>query len=74
MSLSSSERERYRRHLALAEIGEPGQEKLRGARVLIVAHLGRPKGDTYADRATGPRPTAEGEGAGATASATTGSS
>jgi phosphoglycerate kinase len=25
----------------------------RGARVLIIAHLGRPKGDSYADRATG---------------------
>ena len=25
----------------------------RGARVLITAHLGRPKGDTYADRAAG---------------------
>jgi phosphoglycerate kinase len=25
----------------------------RGARVLIIAHLGRPKGDTYADRAAG---------------------
>jgi phosphoglycerate kinase len=34
----------------------PTIQKLRdrGARVLIVAHLGRPKGDTYADRATGP--------------------
>ena len=36
MSLSSSERERYRRHLALTEIGAAGQEKLKGARVLIV--------------------------------------
>src|SRR5262249_28038816 len=36
MSLSSSERERYRRHLALAEIGTAGQEKLKAARVLIV--------------------------------------
>src|SRR5215813_14983039 len=25
----------------------------RGARVLIIAHLGRPKGDSYADRAAG---------------------
>jgi len=36
MALSISERERYRRHLALGEIGEAGQEKLKGARVLIV--------------------------------------
>src|SRR6201982_2161516 len=36
MSLSSSERERYRRHLALDEIGTAGQEKLKAARVLIV--------------------------------------
>ena len=36
MSLSTAERERYRRHLALSEIGEAGQEKLKAARVLIV--------------------------------------
>jgi sulfur-carrier protein adenylyltransferase/sulfurtransferase len=36
MSLSTAERERYRRHLALSEIGAPGQEKLKAARVLIV--------------------------------------
>ncbi|HVN44694.1 MAG TPA: molybdopterin-synthase adenylyltransferase MoeB [Steroidobacteraceae bacterium] len=36
MSLSARERERYRRHLALSEIGAAGQEKLKGARVLIV--------------------------------------
>ncbi|TLY70829.1 MAG: TOMM precursor leader peptide-binding protein [Gammaproteobacteria bacterium] len=36
MSLSSSERARYQRHLALAEIGVPGQEKLKAARVLVV--------------------------------------
>jgi len=36
MSLSTAERERYRRHLALAEMGEAGQEKLKAARVLIV--------------------------------------
>ena len=34
MSLSTAERERYRRHLALREIGEAGQEKLKAARVL----------------------------------------
>src|SRR5437764_1066237 len=34
--LSSSERARYQRHLALAEIGVPGQEKLKAARVLVV--------------------------------------
>ena len=36
MTLSHSERERYQRHLALAEIGAAGQEKLKAARVLIV--------------------------------------
>jgi molybdopterin/thiamine biosynthesis adenylyltransferase/rhodanese-related sulfurtransferase len=36
MTLSQSERERYQRHLALAEIGVGGQEKLKAARVLIV--------------------------------------
>ena len=36
MSLSTAERERYRRHLALSEIGAAGQEKLKAARVLIV--------------------------------------
>src|SRR5215472_6699370 len=36
MSLSIAERERYRRHLALSEIGATGQEKLKAARVLIV--------------------------------------
>jgi adenylyltransferase/sulfurtransferase len=36
MSLSDRERERYQRHLALAEIGAAGQERLRAARVLVV--------------------------------------
>jgi sulfur-carrier protein adenylyltransferase/sulfurtransferase len=36
MSLTNSERERYQRHLTLAEIGAAGQEKLRAARVLVV--------------------------------------
>ena len=36
MSLTESERERYARHLALAEIGIAGQEKLKAARVLVV--------------------------------------
>jgi adenylyltransferase/sulfurtransferase len=36
MGLSSNERERYRRHLALSEIGAQGQERLKAARVLIV--------------------------------------
>ena len=30
-----------------------GELRQRGARVLIIAHLGRPKGDTYAERAAG---------------------
>jgi sulfur-carrier protein adenylyltransferase/sulfurtransferase len=36
VSLSASERARYQRHLALAEIGVAGQEKLKSARVLVV--------------------------------------
>ena len=36
MSLSANERARYQRHLALAEIGVAGQEKLKSARVLVV--------------------------------------
>jgi sulfur-carrier protein adenylyltransferase/sulfurtransferase len=35
-TLSSRERERYQRHLALAEIGAGGQARLKAARVLIV--------------------------------------
>ncbi|MBG8554290.1 molybdopterin-synthase adenylyltransferase MoeB [Hymenobacter guriensis] len=34
--LTSEERQRYRRHLQLPEIGEAGQEKLKAARVLVV--------------------------------------
>ncbi|OUJ76178.1 molybdopterin-synthase adenylyltransferase MoeB [Hymenobacter crusticola] len=34
--LSTTERQRYRRHLQLPEIGEAGQEKLLAARVLVV--------------------------------------
>jgi molybdopterin/thiamine biosynthesis adenylyltransferase/rhodanese-related sulfurtransferase len=33
---SPSERQRYRRHLQLAEIGEAGQQRLRAARVLVI--------------------------------------
>jgi molybdopterin/thiamine biosynthesis adenylyltransferase len=36
MSFSDEEVERYARHLVLREIGGPGQQKLKGARVLIV--------------------------------------
>jgi adenylyltransferase/sulfurtransferase len=35
-SFSAAERQRYRRHLQLAEIGEAGQQRLRQARVLVV--------------------------------------
>ncbi|MDO7884965.1 HesA/MoeB/ThiF family protein [Hymenobacter cheonanensis] len=35
-SFSAAERQRYRRHLQLAEIGEAGQQRLRAARVLVV--------------------------------------
>ena len=34
--LTAAERGRYQRHLSLAEIGIPGQEKLKSARVLVV--------------------------------------
>lgn len=34
--LTAEERERYRRHLLLPEVGEQGQERLQAARVLIV--------------------------------------
>lgn len=36
MSFSSAEVERYARHLVLREIGGPGQQKLKAARVLVV--------------------------------------
>jgi len=36
MSFSDSEVERYARHLVLREVGGPGQQKLKAARVLIV--------------------------------------
>jgi len=36
VALTTSERDRYQRHLALTEIGAAGQEKLKAARVLVV--------------------------------------
>ena len=36
MSFSDEEVERYARHLVLREIGGPGQQRLKAARVLIV--------------------------------------
>ena len=36
MSLTPEQRERFARHLALPEIGEAGQEKLRAGRVLVI--------------------------------------
>src|SRR5208337_2143187 len=36
MRLSQSESDRYSRHLLLPEIGVPGQERLKAARVLVV--------------------------------------
>jgi len=36
MPLTAEERDRYARHLALPEIGEQGQERLRGGSVLVV--------------------------------------
>lgn len=46
MSFSDQEVERYARHLVLREIGGPGQQRLRAARVLIVGlgGLGAPAG------------------------------
>ena len=35
-TLSAAERERYQRHLSLEEVGVPGQEKLKAARVLVI--------------------------------------
>lgn len=36
MALTPRERERYQRHLTLEEVGPPGQERLKAARVLVV--------------------------------------
>ncbi len=36
MTFSEDEIERYARHLVLADIGGPGQQRLKAARVLIV--------------------------------------
>ena len=36
MALSSDEIERYARHLVLHEVGGPGQNRLKNARVLVV--------------------------------------
>jgi molybdopterin/thiamine biosynthesis adenylyltransferase len=36
MSFAADEIERYARHLVLREIGGPGQQKLKAARVLLV--------------------------------------
>src|SRR5437868_14395862 len=36
MPLSSEEIERYARHIVLADVGGPGQQKLKAARVLVV--------------------------------------
>src|SRR5215218_513344 len=36
MQLTASERQRYSRHLLLPEVGEEGQRRLKGARVLCV--------------------------------------
>ncbi len=36
MSFSSGEIERYARHLVLAEVGGPGQQRLKAARILVV--------------------------------------
>jgi molybdopterin-synthase adenylyltransferase len=36
MALSSDEVERYARHLVLPEVGGPGQNKLKAARVLVI--------------------------------------
>ena len=36
MAFSSEEIERYARHLVLHDVGGPGQQKLKGASVLVV--------------------------------------
>src|SRR3990170_3783333 len=36
MALSADELERYARHIVLREVGGPGQQKLRSARVLVI--------------------------------------
>ena len=36
MAFSSDELERYARHIVLKEVGGPGQQKLKAARVLVV--------------------------------------
>ncbi|ODN69499.1 putative adenylyltransferase/sulfurtransferase MoeZ [Methylobrevis pamukkalensis] len=40
MSLTPAEIERYARHIVLREVGGPGQQKLKAARVLIVGAAG----------------------------------
>jgi len=41
MPLSAEELERYARHIVLLEVGGPGQQKLKNARVLVVGAGGR---------------------------------
>lgn len=56
MSFSQEEVERYARHLVLREVGGPGQQKLKAARVLVVGAGGwarRPR-CTWPRRASGP--------------------
>jgi molybdopterin/thiamine biosynthesis adenylyltransferase len=56
MSFSDGEVERYARHLVLREIGGPGQQKLKAARVLLVGMGGlgaRPR-FTWPRRGSGP--------------------
>ena len=45
MALSADEIERYARHLVLHEVGGPGQNKLKSAKVLVVGAggLGAPQ-------------------------------
>ena len=61
--LSNDERERYARHLALEQVGEPGQERLRAGRVLVIGAggLGSPAAQYLAAAGVGCLGVADGD-------------